>query len=439
MKPFTEESPTYHAAVEKNYRHNFIIGVLDGTFFWLGTSFIAAGVILPLFVSRLTDNPLLIGLVAVINSAGFLLPQLFTANWVQHLPIKKVLPVKLGFFSERVPIFLLPIAMAVLVPRAPKAALTVFLLLYAWHSLGAGLIAVAWQDMIAKVIPQRRRGFYMGLTNFGGTATGVIGAAFAAWLLGRYGFPTGYVYSFALAGIFIFISWLFIAQTREVPLIHNEEPVPYRKFWSSLPALLRSDSNFRIFLLTQVVMGVAAMGWGYQAVFAAQRWNLPDSQTGAMTSAILIGQSLANLAFGPLADRKGYKIVLEIGALALAASFFITLVAPGSGWLWLAFGLRGVNQAVVLLIMMFVLEFSTAGVRPTYIGLSNTLSGIASAVAPLIGGWLALSFGYLPVFWISILAGLVGWFLLRFWVIEPRRQNAAAPAAAPQPSHQPPQ
>jgi len=52
---------------------------------------------------------------------------------------------------------------------------------------------------------------------------------------------------------------------------------------------------------------------------------------------------------------------------------------------------------------------------------------------------LALSFGYLPVFWISILMGLVGWVLLRFWVIEPRRQNASAPAVSPQPSHQPPQ
>jgi len=439
MKPFTEESPAYHAAVEKNYRHNFVIGVLDGTFFWLGASFIAAGVILPLFVSRLTDNPILIGLVAVINSAGFLLPQLFTTNWVQHLPIKKVLPVKVGFFSERIPVFLLPIAMAVLVPRAPKLALAVFLLLYAWHSLGAGLIAVAWQDMIAKVIPQRRRGFYMGLTNFGGTATGVVGAAFAAWLLGRYVFPTGYVYSFALAGIFIFISWLFISQTREVPLIHTEDPVSNRKFWGSLPALLRGDGNFRTFLLTQVVMGIAAMGWGYQAVFAAQRWNLPDSQIGALTSAILIGQSLANLAFGPLADHKGYKVVLEIGALALAASFLITLMAPGPGWLWRPFGLRGVNQAVILLIMMFAMEFSSSGVRPTYIGLSNTVSGIASAVAPLVGGWLALSFGYLPVFWISILTGLGGWFLLRFWVIEPRRQNVSEPAAYPQPSHQPPQ
>lgn len=439
MKPFTEESPAYHAAVEKNYRHNFVIGVLDGTFFWLGASFIASGVILPLFVSRLTDNPLLIGLVAVINSAGFLLPQLFTVNWVQQLAIKKDLPIKVGLFSERLPLFLLPIAMAVLVPRAPKVALAVFLLLYAWHSLGAGLIGVAWQDMIAKVIPVRRRGFYMGLTNFGGTATGVVGAAFAAWLLGRYVFPTGYVYSFALAGVFIFISWLFIAQTREVPLIHNEEPVSHRKFWGSLPALLRRDGNFRAFLITQVVMSTAAMGWGYQAVFAAQRWNLPDSQTGALTSAILIGQSLANLAFGPLADRKGYKIILEIGVLALAGSFLITLFAPGPGWLWLAFGLRGVNQAVVLLIMMFVLEFSAAGVRPTYIGLSNTVSGIASALAPLLGGWLALSFGYLPVFWISILTGLVSWFLLRFWVIEPRRQNASAPAVSPQPSHQPPQ
>ena len=94
-------------AIEKDYRHNFVVNMLDGTSFWLGYSFIAPGVILPLYVSHFTVNPLIIGLVAVISSMGYFLPQLFTANWVEQLPLKKIVPVNLGFFLERVPIFLM--------------------------------------------------------------------------------------------------------------------------------------------------------------------------------------------------------------------------------------------------------------------------------------------------------------------------------------------
>ena len=123
--------------VERNYRHNFIVNVLDGTNFWFGYSFIAPGVILPLYVSHFTDNSLVIGLVAVINGVGYFLPQLFTANWVQKLPLKKNVPVKLGFILERLPIFLLA-PTALLFSHSFSLAVAVFLLLFAWHSFGAG-------------------------------------------------------------------------------------------------------------------------------------------------------------------------------------------------------------------------------------------------------------------------------------------------------------
>ena len=54
-------------AIEGHYRHNFMVNVMDGTSFWFGYSFIAPGVILPLYVSHFTLNPLVIGLVAVIS------------------------------------------------------------------------------------------------------------------------------------------------------------------------------------------------------------------------------------------------------------------------------------------------------------------------------------------------------------------------------------
>src|SRR5512138_1711916 len=162
-------------------------------------SFISATVILPLFVSHFTQSPLLIGLIAFLSTAGYLLPQMFVANAVERAPRKKFFPVTLGFFLERMPILLLAPMTFFLATRQPMLALMLFFVLFAWHALGAGVIIVGWQDMIAKVIPVEKRGRFFGITNFVGFSTGILGALAVPFMLERWVFPTGFVIAFAIA------------------------------------------------------------------------------------------------------------------------------------------------------------------------------------------------------------------------------------------------
>ncbi len=409
--------------VERNYRHNFTVNFLDGTFFWFGSSFIASSVILPLYVSHFTGSDMLIGLVAVISSGGFFLPQLFTANWVEHLPVKKIIPVNIGLFTERLPVILLAPTAALLATRSPGLALTVFFILYAWHAFGAGIPAVGWQDMLAKVIPIKNRGRFMGLTNFSGTGTGILGAGVASWLLARYPFPTGYIACFGLAAVFIMISWLFLAQNREPPLVNHEQTVSQRDYWKKLPLILKSDPNFVRFLVSAGVINLGGMALGFFAVYAQKHWALPDSTVGAYIASMLIGQAAANLLFGWLADRWGYKLVIELGAVAMILSTGLALVAPSPAWFSLVFVLRGVMTASTLLAMLIAFEFSAPDIRPTYIGMTSTASGISGAIAPALGGWIATVVGYAGLFQVAILFGLIGLLMLRFIVREPRRQS----------------
>ncbi len=387
-------STEFDREVERNYRHNFTVNFLDGTFFWFGSSFIAAGVILPLYVSHFTDNDLLIGLVAVISSGGFFLPQLFTANWVEQLPVKKYLPVRIGFFTERVPIVLLAPAAILFATRSPGLALTVFFLLYAWHVFGAGITAVGWQDMLAKVIPVKNRGRFMGLTNFSGTVTGILGAGVAYWLLERFPFPTGYIICFAIAAVFVMISWVFLSLTREPPLANHDKPVSQQDYWKKLPLILKKDPNFLRFLLSTGVINLGGMSLGFLAVYAMKHWNLPDSTVSAYNAPLLVGQAAANLLFGWLADRHGYKLVILLGALAMMLSNGLALFAPSPVWFNLVFVLRGAVAASALLAMLIAFEFSAPEIRPTYIGVASTASGVSAAIAPMLGGWLATVVGY---------------------------------------------
>jgi len=415
----------FEQEVERNYRHNAVVNLLDGTFFWFSVNFVAPQTVLPLYVSHFTDSKLLIGLLSTISAGGWLLPQLFTANWVQRLPRKKAAPVNVGLFSERLPVFLL-VPSVWLATRSPQLALVTFFALYTWQNVGMGFVAVGWQDMLAKVIPLDRRGRFLGLTQAVGTGAGVLGASAAAWLLDRYSFPTGYLYCFAAAAVLSALSWFFLALTREPPQVSQEPAVSQWEYWRRLPAVLRNDVNFQRYLLSRSVITLGSMATGFLVVYAAQRWRLPDDWAAGFTVSMLVGQALSNFLFGMLADRKGHKLVLELSALSIAAAVGLACVSPAPLWFYVVFALVGISAGGLMLSsLMIAMEFSSPSLRPTYIGLNNTVSGIVASTAPLLGGWLAKATGYRAFFAMACAAGLAGFALMRWTVRDPRQAKAA--------------
>lgn len=421
MTETTAANASAQAEIERNYRWNFVVNALDGASFWFGMSFISSTIILPLYVSHFTDNPLLIGLIPFMGGAGYLLPQLFVANAVARAPRKKFFPVNLGFFLERLPIFLLVPSTYFLSTSRPTLALTFFFLLYAWHTFGAGGIVVGWQDMIAKLFPVNRRGRFFGITNFVGNGAGVLGALAVPFVLEKYPFPMGYVISFSVAAVLIFISWVFLALTRE-PAVYSSKPaVSQRDYFKSLPQILRQDPNFVVYLASSMVFYLSNMATGFLVVYTVHTWALPDSQASGFTIAMQIGLALGNLFFGFLADRKGHKLSLEITVILGVISLVLAIVAPLAWWFFPVFFLRGaLGGGGFVSGISIVYEFTDSENRPTYIGLANTLSGIAGAVAPMLGGWLVGVAGYRTMFVVAAIISVISWGLLRFGVKEPR-------------------
>jgi len=411
------------AEAAANYRWNFTVNLLDGATFWFGLSFISSTTIVPLFISKLTDSPLPIGIAAMLAQGAWFAPQLFTANVVERLARKKPVVVNLGFFLERLPMWLIVLA-AFLAGRAPLAALALFLLAYAWHGFGAGIVATAWQDLLARCFPVQRRGRFLGTTMFVGAGTGAAAAGFSAWLLGSFPFPTNFVYTFTIAAAFITLSWFFLALTREPVQPVSLPRTGNRAYLAALPAILRRDHNFRHFLAARLLLALGGMGLGFVTVAAVGRWGLPDQVVGVYTAVYLIGQTVGNLIFGFLADRYGHKVVLELSGLAALLAFMLAWLAPAPGWYYAVFALNGAAVgAIIVSGILVVMEFCAPEKRPTYTGLANTSVGLVSMVAPLLGAWLALA-GYNWLFALSVLANLAAFVLMRYWVQEPRRVTA---------------
>lgn len=66
--------------IEKNHNWNFMVNTGDVVFHGFSISFVSGSTILPLYILHISDNPILIGLVAAIVWSAYLFPQIFAAN-----------------------------------------------------------------------------------------------------------------------------------------------------------------------------------------------------------------------------------------------------------------------------------------------------------------------------------------------------------------------
>jgi len=227
---------------------------------------------------------------------------------------------------------------------------------------------------------------------------------------------------FGTGAVFIFLSWVFLAMTREPALPPKHPPVSTKNYWRSLPQIIKTDTNYRHFLLSQIVLSAGGMGLGFFTIYAVRQWQISDGMVGLFTTSLLVGTALSNLIFGWLADKYGHKLVIEISNLALILTAGVALVAPAPEYFYLVFGLQGVYSAGIILSgIMIVFEFCEEDIRPTYIGLTNSAVGIFAGVTPLIGGWLADALGFSWLFALSAILSIAALWLLHTTVQEPRK------------------
>jgi len=404
---------------QRHLRLNFAVNLADGSFWWMGMSFASAATVIPLFISKLTDSTWPLGLVAGLNTAGWLLPQLFTANLVERLPYKKAIVVRLGLFSERIPTLLWPLVAGYAL-GSPTLALVLFITCYSWHTLGSGVIATGWQDMLANCFPENVRGRLLGLMVFIGSGIGLAFAPLCARLLEARAFPSNFVLCFALCAAGVMLSEFALCFTREPADPAVKDHQSYGEFVRELPLLLRADRDLRNFVLARLLGVVGGMSLGFVTVYAVKQWHLPDASAAWFTRWLMAGQMLGNLAFGAMADRWGHKLPLQVGWLASCLGFVVALAAPAPSWFNAVFFLMGVTAGANFVSgVLMVLELAVPERRATYTGLVNTTLGLASLVSPMVGAALA-GWGYRLIFGVSVVAYLAAVVVLTRGVADPR-------------------
>ena len=148
---------------------------------------------------------------------------------------------------------------------------------------------------------------------------------------------------------------------------------------------------------TVVNVALPTIGEDLNASTSALQWIL-NGYTLALASLILLG--------GSLGDRHGRRRIFVLGVVIFTVASLRCAVSPTVEVLIGARVVQGIGGALLTPGSLAMIEAAfRASDRPRAIGAWSGLTGVASAVGPLLGGYLVQAFSWRAVFLINLPIG----------------------------------
>lgn len=401
-------------ALPPHHRWNFTAFLVDYVCFSIAFTLVSLTSVLPAFVRQLTPSAPVIGLVNTVFTGGWLLPQLAAARLINDRPRKK--PYLLAGLSGRIVFWVITLALLAGMARYPAAMLILFFTCLGLWATTDGFASVAWFDIVARAIPLKRRGRLIGAGQIISGLAGIGVGALVGLILKHRPFPSNYTLIFALAGLAIIPSTVALMLIREPPPenVSSQTTGQVKGGWL---APLAADRTFRRLVACRLLVGLLGLASPFYVVHAADVLHLPQSTIGAFVVAQMIAGVAASAVLGPISERWGPRYVINIGSAIAAVGPLFALVAhlAGGGLLARAYPFVYVtlgvfNNAGMLGFFNYLMEIAPGEMRPTYIGLSNTIVGLLT-LAPIAGGWLLEATSYTVLFSVTAIMVTAGFVL----------------------------
>lgn len=401
-------------------KRNFILNVWDGAIFVFAMNFVAVNTVIPIYVKKIGGTNLAVGLIPVIWIIGFHLPQIFTANYVRKQSDKKKV-VMVTALIQRIPwLFLALLSFYVIHEVNAELGLVVFFAGFLFAALGGGMNLPAWFDLFTKIIPTHFRGRLFAFRVTLGAVMGIVAGYAVKQILDNIQYPANFSLLFGIAFFVTMVSYFFLAMIKEEKQNVAAKAIHWKEFLMRLPQILKSEANYRNYLIADVLMILAGMANAFYTVYAFDKFDLTSGYAGDFTIVMMVASVFSSLLFGFLADQYGHRINLFFGALFTAIACVLALVAQSLILYFSVFVFSAMTLALVQISrLMIVAELAPPEERSTYVSLTNVIT-VPFVLSGIFAGWLADVFGYTPVFVLSgFFAALSAyWFL--FIMKEPR-------------------
>jgi EmrB/QacA subfamily drug resistance transporter len=189
-----------------------------------------------------------------------------------------------------------------------------------------------------------------------------------------------------------------------------------KKWWTLLAVC---TGSFMLLLdITIVTVAQPAIQTGLHASFSDVQWTL---DAYALTLAALL------LTSGALADRYGRKRLFMVGLVVFTLGSLLCGIAANPLMLIISRSGQGIGGAMMFATALALLGNSFRGKdRGTAFGVWGTVSGVATALGPSLGGLITTNWDWRGIFLVNIPIGVVA-LAITVWQVEESRSPKPAP------------
>ena len=253
--------------------------------------------VLPWYVSQLTQSNVLIGILPAMQMGGWALPQLLLINYMQRQRYK------LKYYQRsavvRSTCWALLAATVLIVPDQADIVLPTLILLTAIASLSGGFTGLAFFDVVGRIVPRRRLSTFFSLRNFFGGIGALVAGLVVRQVLERSEGSLEHVWLlFMLTWVFTTIGYLSFSCVREPegPSILPNRTM--REDLSRIREIVLRDPPFRTYVIIRVLAMATFIAVPFYVVYGANVLQLPASVVGSSAIALMGGVIGSNVVWG---------------------------------------------------------------------------------------------------------------------------------------------
>lgn len=396
---------------QQNQKINFTAFLIHALFLALTLNFIDINTVVPNMLAELGGTAMHMGILSAIMVGGTKFMQLVFAGMI--VPLRKKKPALLvGIYIRVAALVILALFLNDLGGEAAWKVWAIMLIMTIFSFSGA-YANISYTDIMGKVIAPSRRKRLLMVKQLISSIGVIVSALLVKVILSRLNYPKNYSLLFLLAGLLLLLGTTGFWLIKEPATIAPAKTKLKEKI-KEFSAVLKSDPNFRKYLLLMNTTGVITTTVPFFILFARQHFIVDGSLTGTFLLVQMAGGLLAMIGLNLFSKSSRYRFMVYLYVIISAITPITALLVPAvPRWYALVFLLGGIGHSIGQVVAPGVLlEISTDDNRAIYTGLSGAGS-IMQVLYPLLAGYMVGLLGFNLVFILTSIFIVIGLYVAK--------------------------